>query len=122
MGFNRWVKTWIADYSSVEEVYWVVPGNTVDPEKLPSRAFDSPDQREQTTQLLEDYNDAQHVTPELDSRFAVLAAERVIILLCDIMSNSRCCGSPTCGCGHAQKLCHRTRDGGNSTTIPSGWR
>jgi 4-amino-4-deoxy-L-arabinose transferase-like glycosyltransferase len=77
MGFNRWVKTWIVDYASVEDVYWVVPGNAVDAEKLPSRAFDSPEQREQTMQLLEDYNDALHVTPDLDARFSALAAERV---------------------------------------------
>jgi len=42
MGFNRWVKTWIADYTSVEEIYWVVPGNEVDAGKLPARAFDTP--------------------------------------------------------------------------------
>jgi 4-amino-4-deoxy-L-arabinose transferase-like glycosyltransferase len=77
MGFNRWVKTWIVDYASVEEIYWAVPGNTVAAEKLPSRAFDSPPQREQTIQLLEDYNDALHVTPDLDARFAALAAERM---------------------------------------------
>jgi 4-amino-4-deoxy-L-arabinose transferase-like glycosyltransferase len=77
MGFNRWVKTWIVDYASVEEIYWAVPGNPVDAEKLPSRAFDSPAQREQTLQLLEDYNDRRHVTPDLDARFAALAAERV---------------------------------------------
>ena len=76
-GFNRWVRTWIVDYTSVEEIYWAVPGNTVEAEKLPSRAFDSPEQREQTLQLLEDYNDALHVTPELDARFAALATERV---------------------------------------------
>ena len=76
-GFNRWVKTWIADYASVEEIYWAVPGNTVDAEKLPTRAFDSPEQKERTTQLLEDYNDTLHVTPDLDARFAALAAERV---------------------------------------------
>ena len=46
MGFNRWVKTWIIDYASVEEVYWRVPGDRVDPGKLPDRAFDSPLQRE----------------------------------------------------------------------------
>jgi hypothetical protein len=46
-------------------------------EKLPSRAFDSPEQRQQTIQLLQDYNDALHVTPELDARFAALAADRV---------------------------------------------
>jgi len=77
LGFNHWMRTWIADYTSVEEIYWAVPGNTVEAEKLPSRAFDSPQQREQTLQLLEDYNDIQHVTPELDARFAALAAERV---------------------------------------------
>jgi 4-amino-4-deoxy-L-arabinose transferase-like glycosyltransferase len=76
MGFNRWVKTWIVDYASVEDIYWAVPGNTVDAEKLPARAFDSPEQREQTLQLLDDYNDARHVTPSLDARFAALAAER----------------------------------------------
>ena len=55
----------------------MVPGNPVDPDKLPDRTFDSPSQREQTIQLLNDYNDALHVTPELDARFAALAAERV---------------------------------------------
>jgi hypothetical protein len=77
LGFNRWVKTWIADYSSVEEIYWAVPGNTVDVEKLPARAFDSADQRDQTAQLLDAYNDARHLTPALDAGFADLAAERV---------------------------------------------
>ena len=71
------MRTWIVDYASVEEIYWAVPGNIVDAEKLPSRAFDSPQQQEQTLQLLEDYNQSQHVTPELDARFAALAAERV---------------------------------------------
>jgi 4-amino-4-deoxy-L-arabinose transferase-like glycosyltransferase len=77
LGFNRWMRTWIVDYTSVEDIYWAVPGNTVDVEKLPARAFDSSEQREQTLQLLSDYNDVQHVTPELDARFAALAAERV---------------------------------------------
>lgn len=76
-GFNRWVKTWMADFSSVEEIYWQVPGDTVDPGKLPNRAFDSEAQREQTEQLLADYNQSLHVTPELDARFAALADQRV---------------------------------------------
>jgi len=76
-GFNRWMRTWIVDYTSVEDIYWAVPGNPVDPEKLPARAFDSSHQRELTVQLLEDYNISLHVTPDLDARFAALAAERV---------------------------------------------
>jgi hypothetical protein len=28
-GFNRWVKTWMADYVSVQEIYWPVPGQAL---------------------------------------------------------------------------------------------
>jgi Dolichyl-phosphate-mannose-protein mannosyltransferase len=76
-GFNRWMKTWIADYASVEEIYWPVPGDTVDADKLPTRAFDSPEQRQETEQLLADYNQMLHITPALDARFAALAAQRI---------------------------------------------
>jgi len=77
LGFNRWMRTWIVDYTSTEDIYWMVPGNAVDADKLPDRAFDSPSQREQTVNVLNDYNDTLHVTPELDARFAALAADRV---------------------------------------------
>jgi 4-amino-4-deoxy-L-arabinose transferase-like glycosyltransferase len=76
-GFNRWVKTWIADYVSVEEIYWPVPGETVDVAKLPDRAFDSPEQRRETEQLLAEYNDQLHISPELDGRFAELGGQRI---------------------------------------------
>ncbi len=77
MGFNRWVKTWMADYSSTEEIYWAVPGAPMDAAELPSRAFDSAEQREETEKLLADYNELTSVTPELDARFAALASERI---------------------------------------------
>ena len=76
-GFNRWVKTWMADYVSVQEVYWPVPGAAVDFTRLPNRAFDSAAQREQTRELFNDYNSGKEMTPELDARFAALAAARV---------------------------------------------
>ena len=75
-GFNRWVKTWIADYASVEEIYWNVPGDKIDPEKLPSRAIDGPKktaQRDETLAVIADYNLSQDMTPELDARFGNLA-------------------------------------------------
>ena len=77
LGFNRWVKTWIADYVSVEEVYWQVPDLPIDPSQLPTRAFDSPPQREQTLQLLADYNAEMRIPPAMDKRFAALAEQRV---------------------------------------------
>ncbi len=76
-GFNRWVKTWIEDYVSVQEIYWNVPGTEIDFTRLPTRTFDSPQQRKQTRQLFADYNHDHDMTPELDARFAALAAERI---------------------------------------------
>ena len=76
-GFNRWVKTWMADYVSVEEVYWAVPDEQVDPAKLPDRAFDSFEQKQATLDAFADYNQDLSISPELDSRFAAIAAERI---------------------------------------------
>jgi 4-amino-4-deoxy-L-arabinose transferase-like glycosyltransferase len=76
-GFNRWVKTWIADYVSVQEIYWPVPGQELDVSHLPSRAFDSEQQRALTSELFAAYNDDHEMTEELDARFGALAAERI---------------------------------------------
>lgn len=76
-GFNRWIKTWMADYTSVQEIYWKVPGDAIDVTRLPRRAFDSAAQRQATEQLFADYNEDQEVTSELDARFAALAAARI---------------------------------------------
>jgi len=76
-GFNRWIKTWMAEYVSVEEIYWNVPGQEIDVSRLPRRAFDSPEQQELTRQLFDDYNRGHDVTQELDARFATLAAQRI---------------------------------------------
>ncbi|MFZ0317640.1 MAG: glycosyltransferase family 39 protein [Candidatus Sulfotelmatobacter sp.] len=76
-GFNLWTKTWIADYTSVQEVYWNMPGSAIDLTRLPRRAFDSTQQRQQTAQLFADYNQDHDLTPELDARFAALAAARI---------------------------------------------
>ena len=76
-GFNRWVKTWIVDYASVEEIYWNVPGDKIDPEKLPSRAIDNETEREVTLAVIADYNQSQDVTRELDAGFGKLAADRI---------------------------------------------
>ncbi len=77
MGFNRWVKTWIAEYVSVEEVYWNVPDYEISTADLPSRAFDSPQQRKKTDDLFRDYDATEKITPALDARFAALAAQRI---------------------------------------------
>ncbi len=74
-GFNRWVRTWMADYASVEEIYWNVPGDKIDAEKLPGRALDSA--KDATLALIADYNATQQLTPQIDARFDEVAAERI---------------------------------------------
>ena len=76
-GFDRWVRTWTADYVSTEEVYWQIPGDEFDFHLLPSRAFDSAEQREKTQALFADYDKTRFIDPELNARFAELASERI---------------------------------------------
>ena len=76
-GFNRWTRTFCVDFTCTWEVYWNVNSDEVHIHDLPSRAFDSPAQYQETQQLLDDYNRTTTVTPALDARFAALAAERI---------------------------------------------
>jgi hypothetical protein len=79
-GWQRWVKTWSLDFVSTYEVYWVVPGALLDLAKLPTRAFDSPAQYQETTALAAGYNDrdkARDILPDVDARFGNLADERI---------------------------------------------
>jgi hypothetical protein len=61
----------------VEEVYWQVPDLPIDPAQLPSRAFDSPQQKEQTLQVLAQYNAELRIPPALDRGFEELAEQRI---------------------------------------------
>jgi hypothetical protein len=77
-GWQRWVKTWCLDFVSTYDIYWNVPGNALNLAKLPSRAFDSPQQYAETVELAKAYDEnGQDISPELDARFAQLAEERV---------------------------------------------
>jgi hypothetical protein len=77
-GWQRWMKTWCLDYVSTYDIYWNVPGSAFDLSKLPSRAFDSPAEYAETAGLAAAYNDnGQDLSPEMDARFAQLAAERI---------------------------------------------
>ena len=78
-GFNRWIKTWLIDYASVEEIYWTIPDGKIDPEKLPSRALDpsNPGEKQATLALIAEVNESQDITPEMDARFAKIASDRI---------------------------------------------
>ena len=76
-GFNHWVKTWMVDFVSVEDVYWHVSGESVDVDQLPERAFDSYEQYDRTGDLFVEYNQQLSVDEDLDKEFEQLAQERV---------------------------------------------
>jgi len=76
-GFNHWVRSWLVDYVSVEEVYWPVSGDPLDFRLLPERAFDSRRQYERTEAIVRQYNQELYIDPELDRQFEDLAAQRV---------------------------------------------
>ena len=76
-GFNRWTKTVCVDFACTWDVYWNADTNVIDIQDLPARAFDSPQQYEQTRALIAAYNRTTTLTPQLDAAFAALAAERI---------------------------------------------
>ncbi len=77
-GFDRWMKTWCLDFISTYYVAWNVPGDELNLNQLPSRAFDSPAQRSETEALADAYNNnGYNLTPQIDEAFARLAAQRV---------------------------------------------
>ncbi len=77
-GWNRWFNTWSLDWISVNQVYWNVPGDPLNVDDLPARAFDSPAQRKTTAALFAEYDrENEEMTPALDAEFGRLAAERI---------------------------------------------
>jgi len=77
-GWERWVKTWCLDFVSTYDIYWNVPDQPLEVSHLPSRAFDSLAQYDETVALAEDYDhNGYNLTPQLDAGFARLAQERI---------------------------------------------
>ena len=77
MGFNHWMKTWVVDFVSVDEVFWHVSGEAVSINSLPERAFDSREEHETTERLIATYNQQLYIDPDLDQEFEILASQRM---------------------------------------------
>jgi hypothetical protein len=76
-GFQSWMKTWCIDFTSTYEIYWNMPG-PIDINNVPQRAWDTPEQQGETTQLFADYHaNGDEMSQELDDRFAQLASARI---------------------------------------------
>jgi hypothetical protein len=115
-GFNRWVKTWIVDYVSVEEIYWNVPGDKIDPRNCRRGHSETRSKGIATLAVIADYNESPDMTPELDARFGNLAAESHSRPSDSLLRCCPCCASRTCGCVREPRFFLPTRAGGNSMT------
>lgn len=76
-GFNRWTKTVCVDLTCTWEIYWNANTDVIDLDDLPSRAFDSPAQYQQTRNLIAAYNRSTTLTPRIDAAFGALARQRI---------------------------------------------
>ena len=76
-GFYSWLRTWSTEFTTTADVFWKVGSESIDEDSIPERAFDSPDQRQRTLALVEEYNQSHSINADLDNRFAALARERI---------------------------------------------
>lgn len=79
LGWERWLRTWLIDYASVEDVGFQVPGQPIDVGDIPDHAYTSQAQRALVHSLFDQYNEHHEMTPEIDRQFAALAAENIRI-------------------------------------------
>ncbi|MDW5266595.1 MULTISPECIES: glycosyltransferase family 39 protein [Acidobacteriaceae] len=77
LGFQRWYRSWGIDFASTESVYWNYDSAEIDISDVPSRAFDSEQQYQQTDALLNDYNQTDNATAAVDGQFGKIAEERI---------------------------------------------
>jgi hypothetical protein len=75
-GFMAWEKTWLFRVRDVYLVAWKLNDQPINLDDIPTRAFDTPEEKERVSALLEPYNDEVTLTPDEDAGFAQLARER----------------------------------------------
>ena len=75
-GFMAWEKTWLFRIKDCYLVPWKLNGEEINLDDLPRRAFDTPEEKERTGAILEQYNEDVTLTPEEDAVFGQLARER----------------------------------------------
>lgn len=63
-GYLRWVRTWIDDGRYIGPALWSLDSAAIKLSDYPDRAFDSPDEKQRVSKLLEEYNNP-HPEPQL---------------------------------------------------------
>lgn len=76
LGFMQWTDTWMWRFRDVYLVPWKANEEPINIDELPTSAFDSPDERALTADILDQYNEQLTIDPPLDARFREVARQR----------------------------------------------
>ena len=75
-GFMAWEKTWLYRMRECYAVPWKLNEEEIKMEDIPSRAFDSEQEKRKVAEILEKYNEDLTLTADEDAVFGQLAKER----------------------------------------------
>jgi hypothetical protein len=76
LGFSAWTNTWMWRFRDVYLTQWKVNDEEINISQLPPYAFDSQDEREKVSDLIDEYNEALTIDPSLDQGFREIARQR----------------------------------------------
>lgn len=76
-GFERWMNTWMVDYSNLEDFAFHVSGEPVNFDDIPQRAFADAEEKERVRGLIAKYNDQLDVLPDVDAEFGRIADRHI---------------------------------------------
>jgi hypothetical protein len=74
-GFIDWTNTWLWRFRDVYLTHWKLNEEEIPVDSLPPYAFDSPEERDRVSDLLDEYNEQLTIGPELDGKFREIARE-----------------------------------------------
>jgi hypothetical protein len=75
-GFTAWTDTWLWRMRDVYLVTWNLNSVPISMDDIPSTAFDSPEERDRISALLDEHNDTLTETDVMDAKFGAIARER----------------------------------------------
>jgi hypothetical protein len=78
LGFTDWTNTWLWRYRDVYLTQWKVNSEEISMDDIPAYAFDSDEERQKMSDILDEYNDVLTIDPALDAKFRAVARERTV--------------------------------------------
>ena len=76
-GYMRWVRTWIDSSRYEDMAFWGLDDREFDLGVMPTKAFDSEEEKERVGELFDAYNEDTTMNPQIDAGFGQIADERI---------------------------------------------